>query len=60
MKFGLIILKDFCTGHLDRSGVDLEHTYTYGVRRYTNGSWLAAHVDRLVCMHWIYMVQYMV
>ena len=28
------------------AGVPLEHTYTYGVRRYTNGSWLASHVDR--------------
>ena len=26
--------------------MQLEHTATYGVRRYTNGSWLAAHVDR--------------
>ena len=24
----------------------LEHTATYGVRRYTNESWLAAHLDR--------------
>ena len=24
----------------------LEHTSTYGIRRYTDGSWLIAHVDR--------------
>ena len=24
----------------------LHHTATYGVRRYTNGSWLTSHVDR--------------
>jgi len=30
----------------DWSGVRLEHTATYGVRRYTNGSWLASHLDR--------------
>ena len=29
------------------SGVLLEHTATYGVRRYTNNSWLVAHTDRL-------------
>jgi len=29
------------------SGVLLEHTSTYGVRRYTNHSWLVAHLDRL-------------
>ena len=28
------------------AGVRLQHTRTYGVRRYTNGSWLASHVDR--------------
>ena len=28
------------------AGVRLKHTYSYGVRRYTNGSWLASHVDR--------------
>ena len=28
------------------SGVKLKHTATYGVRRYTNGSWLTSHVDR--------------
>ena len=28
------------------SGVKLQHTATYGVRRYTNGSWLTSHVDR--------------
>lgn len=29
------------------SGVKLSHTSTYGVRRYTNNSWLVAHLDRL-------------
>ena len=24
----------------------LEHTSTYGIRRYTDGSWLIAHIDR--------------
>ena len=28
------------------AGVRLEHTSTYGIRRYTNGSWLISHVDR--------------
>lgn len=28
------------------AGVSLEHTSTYGIRRYTNGSWLIAHIDR--------------
>ena len=28
------------------AGVRLQHTATYGVRRYTNGSWLTSHVDR--------------
>ena len=28
------------------AGVKLQHTATYGVRRYTNGSWLTSHVDR--------------
>ena len=28
------------------SGVRLEHTSTYGIRRYTDGSWLIAHIDR--------------
>jgi len=28
------------------SGVTLEHTSTYGIRRYTNGSWLTSHVDK--------------
>jgi len=28
------------------SDLKLEHTATYGIRRYTNGSWLVAHVDR--------------
>ena len=27
-------------------GVKLRHSATYGVRRYTNGSWLTSHVDR--------------
>ena len=27
------------------AGLKLEHTATYGVRRYNNGSWLSAHVD---------------
>jgi len=26
--------------------VELIHTSTYGIRRYTNGSWLTSHVDR--------------
>ena len=30
------------------SGVLLEHTSTYGVRRYTNNSWLVAHLDRFL------------
>lgn len=29
------------------SGIQLAHTSTYGVRRYTNNSWLVAHLDRL-------------
>jgi hypothetical protein len=29
------------------AGIRLEHTSTYGVRRYTNNSWLVAHMDRL-------------
>jgi len=28
------------------AGVPLEHSATYGIRRYTNGSWLTSHVDR--------------
>ena len=28
------------------SGVRLEHTSTYGIRRYTDGSWLISHTDR--------------
>ena len=28
------------------AGVRLEHTSTYGIRRYTNGSWLISHIDR--------------
>ena len=28
------------------AGVGLEHTSTYGIRRYTNGSWLISHIDR--------------
>ena len=28
------------------AGVSLEHTSTYGIRRYTNGSWLISHIDR--------------
>lgn len=28
------------------SGVKLKHSATYGIRRYTNGSWLTSHVDR--------------
>merc|ERR1739838_376862 len=27
-------------------GIRLQHTATYGIRRYTNGSWLASHLDR--------------
>jgi len=26
--------------------IKLQHTATYGIRRYTNGSWLASHLDR--------------
>jgi len=29
------------------ASIRLEHTSTYGIRRYTNNSWLVAHVDRL-------------
>merc|ERR1712059_10269 len=28
------------------AGLKLEHTSTYGIRRYLNGSWLASHLDR--------------
>ena len=28
------------------ANVKLEHTATYGIRRYTNGSWLISHIDR--------------
>jgi len=28
------------------AGVQLKHEATYGIRRYTNGSWLTSHVDR--------------
>lgn len=28
------------------AGVKLKHSATYGIRRYTNGSWLTSHVDR--------------
>lgn len=28
------------------AGVRLEHTSTYGIRRYTDGSWLIAHIDK--------------
>lgn len=28
------------------SGVKLEHTSTYGIRRYTDGSWLVSHIDK--------------
>ena len=28
------------------SDLKLEHTATYGIRRYTNGSWLISHIDR--------------
>ena len=28
------------------AGVRLQHAATYGIRRYTEGSWLVPHVDR--------------
>ena len=28
------------------AGVRLEHTSTYGIRRYTDHSWLVTHIDR--------------
>ena len=28
------------------SNIKLKHEATYGIRRYTNGSWLTSHVDR--------------
>jgi len=28
------------------AGANLQHTFTYGIRRYTNDSWLVSHVDR--------------
>jgi len=30
----------------DWSNIKLKHEATYGIRRYTNGSWLTSHVDR--------------
>jgi len=30
----------------DWSNIKLKHSATYGIRRYTNGSWLISHVDR--------------
>ena len=61
--------RKYCTVHLmtgccwlsllqcsSRSGVVLEHTATYGVRRYTNESWLAAHLDR----YWYVFGQFLI
>ena len=30
------------------SGAKLEHTSTYGIRRYTEGSWLVSHSDKYI------------